>query len=128
MFYNWNCVLFFSCYVSNLAVKCYFKLVWPKKEFFVINCGPLLAASSVYFLHFHLLLWNYWTVLYQTWQKCEEGDPFRIFVLVLMGNSRWQQGQKCVLIGLELLLVRNHFSGLIVSLKKWSLDGPVSYL
>ena len=46
---------------------------------FVITLHPSLSAAassaSVNFSYFHLLLWNHWTDLDQTWQKCSLGGP-----------------------------------------------------
>ena len=44
--------------------------------------------ASANFSYFHLLLWNHWTDLDQTWQKCSLGGT-RFVILVQIGNPTW---------------------------------------
>ena len=50
--------------------QCVFSLPGPKGH---VSFCHHFASVSVNFSYFHLLLWNHWTDLDQTWQKCSLG-------------------------------------------------------
>jgi hypothetical protein len=50
--------------------QCVFSLPGPKGH---VNFCHHFASVSVNFSYFHLILWNHWTDLDQTWQKCSLG-------------------------------------------------------
>ena len=61
---------------------------FQQKIFFICMIYP----ASVSFSYFHLL-WNHWTDLDQTWQKCSFGrSSTRFVILVQIENPTWLPG------------------------------------
>ena len=78
----------FTFCTDNLFVVHYICVNWHDKcDFFYLFSSPgpkgrvsfchhfASVVVSVNFSYLHLLLWNHWTDLDQTWQKCSLGGP-----------------------------------------------------